>query len=398
VRGHGYRFEPDISAPIDTHRTFVVVARLDPEHSDAPIDVGGQLAPSDGTRQMISFDDAASALAACRVLANRGLRVGCDAGPARLEMVPGGRLVRGLVAFRATAAADVAVPGSWRATSAVAARIDEPLPPAERTSLVGGTPEQLFGELGASPGASPAPGGATGAASSRVDHALDLAPIVALVGICGIGKTTLARRVLASKREAGWSVWWGAVDPIANLPADRQGLMVLDDPNLDAEGLIALRSWTARRPGLRILITSRVPVPGALSVVVRPLPDDVATELLTRRITEERGVAPTGSDGVEVRALAEIAGGLPLALDLIARRCRAMAVASLRRRLSAGVLPLLDTAPGGFTLEPGWSAMTGDQRTSESAQLLALDALGAVRWDDGPAVIGPVAEWIRERT
>ena len=95
-----------------------------------------------------------------------------------------------------------------------------------------------------------------------------------------------------------------------------------------------------RRPGLRILCTSQVPldVDGEAVVELAPLALADAVELFTRRARR-----PAGGDDA-VQDLCRALDGLPLAIELAAARTRTLSIEEISRRLDDRFSVLSDPA------------------------------------------------------
>ncbi|MET9348778.1 helix-turn-helix domain-containing protein [Streptomyces termitum] len=188
--------------------------------------------------------------------------------------------------------------------------------------------------------------------------------LVTVAGLGGVGKTRLALEV-ARRLHLGsrWSVRWhrGGLDrrtDPARALGDRPTLLVLDGADAGVDSVL-LDELFQRCPGLRVLITARVP---------RPLPGGQVIPL-----------APLPTPGPELDhdpvALAEV-GAVRLLLTHLRRlrpgyrleRDEAPAVAALCRQL--------DGLPGALELVAGWSTVLSPR------QLLA-------RLADGPFHLGP---------
>ncbi|MEZ4238740.1 MAG: hypothetical protein R3F59_21830 [Myxococcota bacterium] len=200
-------------------------------------------------------------------------------------------------------------------------------------------------------------------------------PVVALVGEAGVGKTWLARHLArAARRQHPGGVRWGPPDGTS---AERT-LWILDPapdelPTPGAED--------------RLLLCSRMPLPGVTHHRVAPLSEAGGLALLEARI-RERGGAQTPGLPALVRALR----GLPLALELAAFH---LAGAMSAGELSAWFAAHDDLPPGpdGSTLATAVAADWGRLRPRERAVAAAMRAIpGSVAADGLAAALdAPVA-------
>ncbi|MEZ4238614.1 MAG: helix-turn-helix domain-containing protein [Myxococcota bacterium] len=196
--------------------------------------------------------------------------------------------------------------------------------------------------------------------------------LVTLTGPSGAGKTWAARRALTQIADLGRRAVWFAeaaravtaadlLDAVAaalSLPSplldpDRQvrealragpTVGVVDDAQLlDDDALRLLSDWVRTLPELAVVVTSQrvLGLEGERRQPIEPLPADQAVALLRDRL-EALAIPPPPS--ARLQALAERAGGLPLALELAA--------------------PLLDTVPVDQLLAEGdvlgWTAERPD--------------------------------------
>lgn len=207
--------------------------------------------------------------------------------------------------------------------------------------------------------------------------------LLTLLGEPGVGKSTLARAVLA-RRADGSGLWVPLEDlrhvdqlpervaGLAGLALDRQlppwtalAQALGDAPQLlaldNAEHLVlgpSLDALLAARPGLRVLATSRAPLGAAaewrLPVTGLPLPDADETdpEVLRAndavRLFEQRArpLAPgfdLGAEAALVVRLVHEVDGLPLAIELLAAWRRLMPVREILAELAES-LEVLDPA------------------------------------------------------
>ena len=207
---------------------------------------------------------------------------------------------------------------------------------------------------------------------AAIGACLDASRLVTLTGAGGVGKTRLA--VAAAARRAGRDAvrcWWvelaslrnpegvvsavasalgvretvaeAAVDAVARFVGDRPVLLVLDNcehlvaPCADLAGRLL-----ARCAGLTVLATSREPlgVPGEVSWPVPSLPAPPsgqpmtvggleryeAVQLFADRAARARpGFVLDAGNGACVGEICARLDGIPLAIELAAARCRAMA-------------------------------------------------------------------------
>lgn len=157
----------------------------------------------------------------------------------------------------------------------------------------------------------------------RIEEALSTAkaagaaPIVVLVGLGGVGKTTIARQFVATHRQDYPTVRWVSASSVVGLtelpgeePAggERPDLLVIDDVNSyhQVAGLLSAD------PRVAVLLTSRTASWGPPFTVVNvgPFTASEALDLLRRRL-------PT-LDPADASRIIDDLGRLPLALDLVA--------------------------------------------------------------------------------
>jgi tetratricopeptide (TPR) repeat protein len=209
----------------------------------------------------------------------------------------------------------------------------------------------------------------------RVEAALAASHRVCLTGAAGVGKTALAlalggdpvvELVSATRLDEALLLMARALrcdlGQLHDRLSSRPTILLLDQ----AEHLAAdLARWLDQVPGsLRCLITSRVPIPGTRRLALDPLDVDAAAALFHRR-TSDLGRDTTGADEAEaVRAIVDLLGGNPLAIELAAARTRLFAPAVLLDQLRRDPSTLLGSETTGMlaTLQWSWDLLTADQR------------------------------------
>ncbi|MDT4987546.1 MAG: hypothetical protein QOI74_1640, partial [Micromonosporaceae bacterium] len=243
--------------------------------------------------------------------------------------------------------------------------------------------------------------------------------IVALVGLAGVGKTSLALVVAHEAADrfpggvagisianlispddilAGAAAVFG-VARAADLPercAGRPTLLVVDSADRAPGATAAALGWLrANTPGLRVLVTSRQPVdlPGVVGWPVAPLeipPDGDLSDLaelsaypaVSLFLERLRQVRRHPVEPAEVGVLGELVrrlGGLPLALELAAARGRVLELTEILDRYGHRVLDLGGVRPDGLTLRDGVAA---SYRLLDPAEQRALQRLAVLagRW------------------
>lgn len=204
------------------------------------------------------------------------------------------------------------------------------------------------------------------------------ARLVTISGTGGVGKTHLARRVLEEARgiPVGLTVMVDLEpldDPAALPAAIARALGVAGHPDrTPAEWTAELCAWFGRRDvllvldtcdrlvdavaglaaellraasNLRVLATCRqsLGVPGEHVHLVPPMPVEDAVELLRDRLGH-----PDGLDAGQAARLCRLLDGIPLAVELAARRLAVRPIAELAAELDAGWdLPDLPEPPPG---------------------------------------------------
>ncbi|MEV7005397.1 AAA family ATPase [Streptosporangium sp. NPDC051022] len=195
-------------------------------------------------------------------------------------------------------------------------------------------------------------------------------PLVTLTGVAGVGKSRLAVRTAERLRDSFsdgvWVVELSAeqngnlvghdiaavlglreqaarpqAEVLADFLADRRLLLVLDtcDHLIDACAAL-LRRILSDAPHTRVIATSRRPLglPGERLMPIEPLavPEEDATGSAAVRLFTERAralVPDITLDPMEVADLCRRLDGIPLAIELAARRLRALSVRQVIERL-----------------------------------------------------------------
>lgn len=213
---------------------------------------------------------------------------------------------------------------------------------------------------------------------TRIDHHLETARVVTLIGVGGVGKTRLAlevaQRGLRHWPDGVWFVELGAIsdragvaeavaaaldlevsdergptEAIVQRVEERRLLLVLDNCEHLLEACAALAARIAQSSsGSCVLATSRarLALAGEQAIHLRPLPvpdgevgtaelaDVDAIRLFLERAARARlGFAPSGQELDAIAQLCRTLDGLPLAIELAASRVRAMAPSEILARL-----------------------------------------------------------------
>lgn len=255
---------------------------------------------------------------------------------------------------------------------------------------------------------------ARGRIRTELQSALVPGAQVTLVGPGGVGKTVLARSLVAERSTALWcdlvAVTPGGVAPalarLLRVPvstaSDNLGaalergaidLVVLDNAEHVQEETAALVAiLAAQAPSVAILVTSRLPlhIDGEQPIELPPLGAEDATLLFRERSP----IAQYGSAEPEVlQEIVELLDGLPLAIELAAARSRLISPTAMVQRLRDSVAWLRDrSAPahhGSLLTAIRWSWELLDAAQQRTLAELSVFAGGA----DLPAleaVLSPV--------
>lgn len=201
---------------------------------------------------------------------------------------------------------------------------------------------------------------------ASIRDALGSSRLVTLVGVGGVGKTTLATAVASSMQfdhpDGAWFCELAAVgEPTEVVPAIAETLGLRPQAGLAQEELVVralaqqqcllvvdncehvidivarlLDTVLRRAPGVHVLATSReaLGISGERVVSLLPLAADDAVSLLVARVTEhEAAFVLSDAESPVVGELCARLDGLPLAIELAAARARSMPLADLVARL-----------------------------------------------------------------
>jgi predicted ATPase/transcriptional regulator with XRE-family HTH domain len=241
---------------------------------------------------------------------------------------------------------------------------------------------------------------------------LDIARLVTLVGLAGVGKSALARTVghLVADRHPGGVGGIGVteastvaevlasvaatfavprVDGLAARLSTDPALLVIDAADRQpAAVLAALATLRQEAPDLRVLVTSRQPLgrPDEHEWPVPPLdvpapaasPSEVfaapATALFLERLRKVRASPVDESEAPTLGELVRRLGGVPLALELAAARGRVLDLDEMLLRIAD---TSADTDPAGQSLR---AAVTASWQVLTPAEQACLSRLAIFQW------------------
>lgn len=230
----------------------------------------------------------------------------------------------------------------------------------------------------------------------RLATAIDESRLVTLLGPGGVGKTRLARELVAARaglfcdlsEARDVSQACNAVARLLDLPLSRDeasgveqlghalaarepALVVLDNfEQLPPEAAEMVATWLDIAGSARLLVTSRqrLQIAGEHVVVLDPLPREDATKLFAAR-ARAAGADVAGGEAV-VADIVELLDRVPLAIELAAARARLLPPPQLCARLKEGLSALgagpRDAAPRQKTLTASiawsWDLLDADEQ------------------------------------
>lgn len=260
--------------------------------------------------------------------------------------------------------------------------------------------------------------------------------LVTLTGPGGVGKTRLAveaaRRVLAEWPGGIWFCDLAAArdlpdvqrvvaramgagsdptesDVLPLLQGAGRALFVLDTfEHLSADAVEALGRWLQGTQDACFWVTSRhvLLLPGERVLAVEPLPNETASTLFVDRARQvDPTFAPTERDAAAIEQVVSGLDGLPLAIELVAARMRALTPQQVLQRLAERFRLARGAAGASLwdTLQWSWDLLD-DAQQSVLAQLsvfegaFALDAVEAVVVVPGSQGVFDVLQALEERS
>jgi predicted ATPase/class 3 adenylate cyclase len=206
----------------------------------------------------------------------------------------------------------------------------------------------------------------------EVEGLLEQCRLVTLTGPGGIGKTALANAAAYRLVELGdVEVWWCDLvsvdsddvavaiaravgltsgmrepDAIAAVLRDRgETVIVIDNCEHVIDVVATIVERLLAGSSITVLATSQVPIEVRDEVVVAlsPLdPDGAGAELFLRESARVGGLTTSDVEQIAIRQICSRLDGIPLALELVAARTRALSLADIQARLD----DLLHSSPG----------------------------------------------------
>ena len=218
---------------------------------------------------------------------------------------------------------------------------------------------------------------------------------VALIEFADVTEPTGFLPALAAAIDVKEAEERSVLDGIVTLVGDRSVLLVLDNLEQIVTAASNVAELVVRCPGLRIVMTSRMPLRIAAERVypVEPLPREDAVALFAARA---QAVSPSFREDDHADAIVEICrrlDGLPLAIELAAARLRLLGPEELCRRLDRALEVLTagsrDSPERHQTLRAtiGWSYSLLDERERAVFRRLSVFA-GGCTLADAEAVAG----------
>jgi predicted ATPase/class 3 adenylate cyclase len=184
-------------------------------------------------------------------------------------------------------------------------------------------------------------------------------------------------------------------DGIVTLIGDRKVLLVLDNFEQIVSAAPNVAELVSRCPGLRLLVTSRIPLRIAAESLyaVDPLAPDDAVALFARRAEAASSGFDAAEHGDVVSEVCRRLDGLPLAVELAAARVRLLGPEGLRDRLDHALALLTTGARDSHERQKtlratiDWSYSLLEPPTQEAFRRLAVFA-GGCTLADAEAVTG----------